>query len=502
MKVLLHNPAVDFDRQFGSLKKFYTPIPSLGLAYIGAILRQDGFEVEGLDSFMECHTTEEMEERILASSPDVLGISLLTPSSPLVDRLLPELRKKLPELIIILGNIHGSVFHEYYLQNKFADFVVHHEGEATMLELLRALRDKNDTNQIEGISYLGPSGNIVKTPKRTWIHQLALDEMPYPAWDLFPVEQFKADIRMQGTLKFNDNSEIEALPILSSRGCPYNCSFCSPVNTIGRRYTMRSPKSVVDEMEYFFHKWGVNTFYYMDLIFPLTEKMGLEFCDELIARKLPIRWRCETRVSSVTPKLLERMKESGCYAVDYGIECGNQKMLDSINKQFTIRQVEEAVAATAKAGIESEGMFIIGLPGETAKDTWDAINFAVSLDLDHIKLNLFVPYPGSELWDVLKSRGELTNFDFNEYTSYSSYTKGVVPYVPKGRTHEELVKLQKIGMQKAFFRKKVVLRELRNFKWDKIDQYWTAVKEILFPPPTGVIDTTSNRFTAPATSSC
>jgi len=367
---------------------------------------------------------------------------------------------------------------------------------------MRALRDRRETHAIQGISYLDSPGNVVKTPRRDWIHQMALDEMPYPAWDLFPVEQFKPDIRLQGKLRPSDKAEVEALPILASRGCPYNCTFCSPINTIGRRYTLRSPKSVVDEMEHFHRKWGVDTFYNMDLIFPLTEKMGLEFCDELIERKLPIRWRSETRVTSVTYRLLERMKESGCYAVDYGIECGNQKMLDSINKKFTLQHVRDAVSATAKAGIESEGMFIIGLPDETPEDTWDTINFACSLDLDHIKMNLFVPYPGSESWDYLKGRGELTNFDFNEYTSYPSYTKGRVPYIPKGRSHEELVRLQKIGMRKAFFRKKVFVREFLNFKWDKADQYWTAFKELLFPPQTVTVDTTSDRFAVSTSGVC
>lgn len=496
MKILLLNPTVDFDKQFGTLKKFYTPIPSVGLASIGAVLIQHGFDVEGLDSFMACHTVPEMLAGIEKSNPTVLGVSLLTPSAPLVDPMLAVLREKMPGLTIVLGNIHASVFHEPYLQKGLADFVVHHEGEATMLELMQTLRDGKDTSKIFGISYRDKlSGSIIKTGKRPWIQQIALDDMPYPAWELFPVEQFRPDIRLQGTLKFDEDAEVQALPILASRGCPYNCSFCSPVNTIGRRYTMRSPRIVVNEMEHFHRKWGVDTFYYMDLIFPLTEKMGLEFCDELIARKLPVRWRCETRVSSVTEKLLHRMKESGCYAVDYGIECGNQKMLDSINKGFTVQQVKEAVAATAKVGLESEGMFIIGLPGETVKDTQDTIDLALSLDLDHIKLNLFVPYPGSELWDTLKAKGQLTNMDFNEYTSYPSYTRGQVPYIPEGRSHEELVTLQKDGMRKAFFRKKVILRELKNFKWDKVGQYWTALRQLLLPPST---DTTSDRFAAPA----
>ena len=152
-----------------------------------------------------------------------------------------------------------------------------------------------------------------------------------------------------------------------------------------------------------------------------------------------------------------------------------------INKQFTLQQVRDAVKWTVDAGIECEGLFIIGLPGETVQDTKDTIEFALSLDLDHIKLNLFVPYPGSDIWDTLQARDELTNFDFNEYTSYPSYTGGRVPYVPKGRMHEELIQMQSEGMRRAMFRKKVILRELRHFKFDKIGQYWNAVMSLLFP---------------------
>lgn len=495
MKILLLNPSVHFDKQFGTLKKFYTPIPSIGLAYIGGGLLKHGFEVVGLDAFMECLSVEEMEERIIAQAPDVLGISLLTPAAPLVDRLIPRLRKRMPHLKVVMGNIHASAFDEHYLKTGLADFVVHHEGEATMLELVECLRDGRDTRPVAGISYRSLLGQVVRNPDRPWIDKESLDEMPYPAWDLFPVEQFRPDIRLQlpGVTKWRSEEGVQALSILATRGCPHRCTFCSPINTIGNKYRMRSPEKVVDEIEHFHRKWNVDTFYYMDLTFPISERMGMQFCDALIKRNLPIRWMSETRVSSVTYPLLVKMRQAGCVRIDYGIECGNQKMLNSIKKGFTIEKVRQAVEWTRKAGIEMEGLFIIGLPGETVEDTWDTINFALSLDIDHIKLNLFVPYPGSELWDVLKAGGELTNMDFNEYTSYPTYTGGQIAYVPKGRTHEELIRLQKIGMRKAMFRKKVILRELKNFKWDKIDQYFTAVKSLLLPPP---VDTTSGRFEA------
>jgi anaerobic magnesium-protoporphyrin IX monomethyl ester cyclase len=482
LKILLLNPAVDFDKQFGTLKDFYTPIPSIGLAYIGAVLREADFEVEGLDSFMACHTSEQMYDEIVKAAPDVLGISLLTPCAPLVDPLLPRLKEALPELIVVLGNIHGSKFDSHYIESRMADYAVHHEGEMTMLELMQRARDGEPISDVKGITYLDEAtGKAVRTQTRPWIEKGILDEMPYPAWDIFPVERFKPDIRLLGKTKLNKNADVQALPLLSSRGCPWNCTFCSPVNTIGNKYRQRTPKSVVDEMEYWYRRWGVTTFYNMDLTFPISEKKGLEFCEELISRNLPLRWGCETRVNAVTYKLLKRMKESGCFRVDYGIECGNQKMLDLINKKFTIQQVRDAVEATDRAGVESEGLFIIGLPGETPDDTHDTIEFALSLPLDHIKLNLFVPYPGSDLWDSLEAGGELTNFDFNEYTSYPSYTGGRVPYTPKGRTHAELVRLQSCGMRRAMFRWRVIARELRNFKLGQIHQYWNAVTSLLFP---------------------
>ena len=482
MKILLLNPTVDFDKQFGTLSDFYSPIPSLGLAYIGAVLRKDGFQVEGLDSFMLCHSSQEMYDKIVASKPDVLAVSLLTPCAPLLDPILPKLQAALPGMKIVMGNIHASTFDKHYIEERLCDFVIHHEGEMTMLELCQALRDGGDHTKIKGLSYPDPkSGKMVKTAKRQWIDKGVLDEMPYPAWDVFPVDQFKPDIRLQGASRVDAGAEVQALPLLASRGCPFNCTFCSPVNTLGNKYRLRTPQSIVDEMEHWHKKWGVLTFYNMDLTFPISEKKGLEFCDHLIERKLGIQWACETRVSGVSALLMKRMKESGCIRVDFGIECGNQKMLDSINKQFTLQQVRDAVKWTVDAGIECEGLFIIGLPGETVQDTKDTIEFALSLDLDHIKLNLFVPYPGSDIWDTLQARDELTNFDFNEYTSYPSYTGGRVPYVPKGRMHEELIQMQSEGMRRAMFRKKVILRELRHFKFDKIGQYWNAVMSLLFP---------------------
>jgi len=491
LKVLLLNPTVDFNKQFGTLKKFYTPIPSIGLAYIGGLLLENNFEVVGLDSFMACHSIDDMFHGIVSQEPDVLGISLLTPSAPLVDKLLVRLRKEMPDLKIVLGNIHASVFAEHYLQKKWADFVVHHEGEVTMLELLQAVQKGKDTKNILGISYLDPhTGNVVKTSKRPWITKEDLMSMPLPAWELFPVDQFLPDIRLQ-THREDENSEVQVLPIIASRGCPFNCTFCSPKNSIGNAYRLRSPKNVCDEMEYFHKKWGVNSFYCMDLTFPISEKKGLEFCNHLIERKLPINWACETRVSAVTEKLLGKMKESGCFRVDFGIECGNQKMLDSIKKQFKIQHVIDAANACNNVGLEAEGLFIIGLPGETRQDTLDTIKFALSLNLAHIKLNLFVPYPGCDIFEDLVKNNELLHFEYDAYTSYPTYGTGKIAFVPKGRTYKELIQLQKRGMRKAFFRKRVILRELKKFKLKNIGQYWSAVKGLLLTPPA---DTTSDRL--------
>ncbi len=485
MKILLLNPIVDYNKQFGTLKDFYTPIPSIALANIGAVLLQEGFEVVGVDAFIECLTVEESYNKIFSEKPDVLGISLLTPCAPLAEKLLSSLRKIMPNLKVILGNIHASKFDQYYLENGLADFVVHHEGEATTLELMKNLRSnqhKKDFSKIRGISFLNNQGAVTRTSKRDYMDSSIISKLPYPAWELFPVDQFKPDIRLQlKKLKKKNTNGIVALPVLATRGCPHRCTFCSPINTIGNKYRMRSVESIADEIEHFYVKWGVDTFYYMDLTFPISEKIGIKFCDEIIKRNLSIQWSCETRVSCVTVPLLKKMKESGCARIDFGIECGNQKMLDSIKKGFTIQQVEDAVKMTAEVGIEAEGLFILGLPGETVADSWDTINFALSLNMDHLKFNLFVPYPGSELWDTLESNGELTNFDFNEYTSYPTYTGGTVPFVPKGRTHEELILLQKKAMRLAFFRKQVILRELANFKISNISQYLIATKALLFP---------------------
>ena len=179
MKVLLLNPPVDYPKVFGTLKDFYTPIPSLALASIGGLLQEKGFEVVGLDGFIECLTVDQMLDRILVQSPDILGISLLTPSAPLMESLIPKLRRKLPNLLIVMGNIHATTFYKDFLNKKLADVIVFQEGEFTMLELMSAFRDNLDLSEIAGIAFLNSDNKIEKNPPRPYINRSELDELPY-----------------------------------------------------------------------------------------------------------------------------------------------------------------------------------------------------------------------------------------------------------------------------------------------------------------------------------
>ncbi|MDI6591496.1 MAG: radical SAM protein [Patescibacteria group bacterium] len=477
LKILLLTPPTDLTRSYGEIKKFSHPVPSLGLAYIAAVLREAGYQVSILDAYVGELSIAETVDEIVKADPDVLGISLLTTSASIVEKIVTQLRKKLPETLIVMGNLHASLFAEDLLKSGQADFIIHREGEYTILELCQAIEEGKNFDSILGLSFL-KNGKIQHNPPRPFIKDL--DELPYPAWDLFPLEKYSSDPRTAITRK---SSKIQELQILASRGCPMQCTFCSSrtAKSLGNCYRMRKPKCVVDEIEYFHEKYGVTSFVFMDLSFPLVKWHALELCQELIKRGLnrKISWICEMRVKPVDLEIFQKMKESGCKKVCFGIESGNQEIIDQIRKGFTLEDVKKAVAMAKSAGLEVDGMFMLGLPGETEEMSWRTINFAKELDLDFAVLNLFVPYPGCELYDVLMKENKIVFDDWSAFVSYPSYGGGEPVYVPDGRTAKELMETQRKAMRSFYLRPKFILKQFKKFRLRDIPYYWAGLKSLI-----------------------
>jgi len=449
MRVLLVNPAMNM-KALGKFQGLLEPMPVIGLAYIAGVLQADGHEVKAIDQFTYGMGVEAVVDQIREFQPDVLGIGMLTPSTPVALNIANQAKAACPEISVVAGNVHADIFYREILTTSAVDFVVHGEGEYTISELCFALeRGDTDFSGILGLSYL--EGDVVKkTAARPVIEDL--DALPYPAWDLFPYTRY-------GLLPFAD----VARPVLSmtgSRGCPYRCEFCSLLYT-GSNYRKRDPIKIVDEYEYLHERYGVKQIGFVDPIFPLNKKILFKFCEELMRRGLhkKLCWLSETRVDRIDRESLRIMRASGCRRVLLGIESGVDLLLENVNKTFTTETTRRAVRMLREEGIDSVGLFMIGLPGETPEMTRQTIDFAKSLDLDFAKFAITVPFPGSQMFEDLRREGRLNRDDWENWTTFQPDPAKMV-FVPREVSPEYLIRMQKQGLREFYLRPKMIYRHL------------------------------------------
>lgn len=474
MKVLLLIPPTDLKKSYGKLKIFSNPQPSIGIAYISAVLREDGHDVKIVDAYVGGHSLLEIMENIKQYEPGAVGISVLTPSAEVVYEISRHIRIKFPDIKIIMGNMHASLFSDEILFEGHADFVVHREGEFTMRELVRALQNNGNIDSIQGISFQR-NGTIVHNPLRPHIENL--DELPFPAWDLLSTTKYTTDPRT--TIIKN----VVERQILATRGCPNQCTFCSSrtEKSLGSKYRMREPKKVVDEMVYMYEHYGNNVFAFVDLAFPLIRRHATELCSEIINRGYGeiFKWTTECRVRPLDEELLRHMRKAGCVRVCFGIESGDNEILRMLKKNFTTDDVRYAMSMARNADLEADGMFMIGLPGETEGTIRKTIKLAIEINVRYAIFNIFVPYPGCELYATLKAENKIHFNNRSDFTSYPAYSGGTPVYTPDGITHYQLMNLQKYAMQKYYFRPKFVYQELKRLKLSQIRKYYEGFKALL-----------------------
>jgi radical SAM superfamily enzyme YgiQ (UPF0313 family) len=440
---------MDFDRSMGWLAPMMEPAPAIGLARLAAVLRLAGHDVSAIDSYALRLTVDETLNKLARTKPDLIGIGVLTPSAPYVERLARSIRERLPEVRIVLGNVHASVFAEDYVTEGLADVVVHGEGEKIIGPLIKALEDDGDLGEVRGITFNDGTGPVT-TEKAPPIDDL--DSLPRPAWDLFPYKKY-------GMLPFVTLAK-PALMVEGSRGCPYGCDFCA-LRHMGRKYRMRSAQSVVEEIEWLRRRFGARQIAFADAIFPLTEKQGFEFCDRMRSSELAqqIIWSTETRTDLLTRDLVQAMKSAGCKRILFGIESGSQSTLNNVNKKLDVNAAERAIEYCREAGLQTVGFFILGLPGETEEAAQQTIDLALSLPLDFAKFNITVPYPGSELFNRARANGQLRHTKWEDYSCYVEQPENLALLLAD-MPAETLIRLQKDSIRKFYLRPSMIAKHL------------------------------------------
>lgn len=451
MKVLLINPNSSLINKSWAYRKFFTPIAPLGLAYIASVLEQNGIEVLLFDQFANKASDRELLYSIKKQKPDMVGFSALTPVISDIKRLVIGIREVSKMSKIVLGNLHATCFPEEVIKEGLADIVVRGEGEMAMLELCQRLIRKEELDGLRGISFKLDE-KIIHNPDREIINDL--DSLPFPAWHLLNPDHY-TEVPLAAI------NNARAFPIISSRGCPYRCYYCSQ-DKIYNKVRYRDLNKVVDEMEYFNSILKIKFFGFSDAYFPFDEELGLEFCDIVIRQGLhkKLRWATETRVDKVTSRLLKAMKEAGCHLIMYGVEVGNTSILRSLDKGTTLEQAKMAFRETRKVGILNQGLFILGLPGESIETCRDTINFAKELDCDIVKFNLAMPYPGSRFFEDYKKNKKVENPEkFSSWFDWLS-SNGELVYTPTNMDSDTLRYFQRRAMLEFYVRPKVIIRHI------------------------------------------
>jgi anaerobic magnesium-protoporphyrin IX monomethyl ester cyclase len=453
MRVLLINPAMNLQK-LGRFASLLEPMPCIGLAYIAAALEQHGCFVRAIDMFAECLDIESVVQKVERFKPDLVGMTVLTPSAPICAAIGERIRQRCPDVRIVWGGVHADVFAADIVREGEADFAVHQDGEITVCELVDALAaNETDFSAIDGLTWMGDGSPITNQARPI---NRDLDDLPYPAWHLFPIHRY-------GLLPFADFAK-PVLTMSGSRGCPYRCDYCSLIHTGGKVYRRRDPIKIVDEYEYLVDRYGVKQIGFVDPIFPLVVKDIQPFCDEMIRRGLPDRcqWLSETRADRLTSETCELMYRGGCRRVLMGIESGVDMLLGNVNKNITTDKVRVGVANAQASGIQTVGLFMIGMPGETPEMTKETVEFAVDLDLDFAKFAITVPFPGSKLFED-RWQKDLFRDDWENYTTFNPDPDRLI-YHPINYDPAVLVKMQSWALRRFYMRPRQLKKQFVDLR--------------------------------------
>jgi len=356
----------------------------IGLASIAAVLRNAGHDVDVLDVNGLRMPFEQVQRRLAGRPYDLVAAGGLITTYAYLKKLFPAIRRAQPEALLVIG---GGVCVEpdVVLENLDVDLCVIGEGEYTMRDLAEAVGDRPDWKEIPGLAWRGPDGVAWSDPRPL---EKDLDRFPLPAYDLLPVAAYNANVFLSG-----EKSEVN---IITSRGCPWDCSFCWHI--FGRGMRLRGVEAVLDEIQYFREKHGIASILFADENFTANRKRLVELCEGLIrAGHSRLPWMCSGRADTVDDEVLKIMRRAGCYRVNFGVESGCQRLLDSMNKRIKKERVAEAIGLCRKHRIIPGGTLIFGMPGEDESSIGETVAFCRA---HRLATGMFfaTPYPGTDLY--------------------------------------------------------------------------------------------------------
>jgi len=393
------------------------PAPPLGLGYIAAVLENLGVTVKIVDCLMDGWwdrkeigsnllriglSEEDIEKTIEDFSPDMVGVNnIFTRQYKYAHEIYKIAKNVDANIVTVAGGAHPTVMPEFALQDENLDFVVIGEGELTIEKLVKNLsKNVNEIENIDGLGYRNRDGKIIVNPKTTYIE--SLDSIPFPARHLMDIKKYFGLAESHGKRRCTRFS-----PIMTSRGCPARCTFCTAYKVWGRKYRFRSPENVIEEMKELKYKYGIEELLIEDDCFTANPQRAEKICDLMIKENLNLKWDTPNGVAAfaLNKNLVRKMKAAGCYKINIGVESGNQQTLDNIiKKPLKLEKAEEIINYCREIGLDCGIFLILGMPGDTIKNMWDSYKFAKKVKMYSPFISVATPYPGSELYQICKEK--------------------------------------------------------------------------------------------------
>jgi anaerobic magnesium-protoporphyrin IX monomethyl ester cyclase len=401
MKVSFINASPNEDLGERERRKAIASFPPLGILYLAAVLKERGVEVSVLDQPAKGFSIEETVKWIEKEEPDILGFSTFASSGRTAALISNEVKRKNPNIVIMFGN-HYATFNSERILRKYpsVDIIVRGEGENTVIDLVRCLRERKDKlKNVQGITFRNKN-SIISTLDRPLIGDL--DCLPFPDRKLIDTEYHCTIVGANAaTKKFTS--------IVSSRGCAYRCRFCSCRQFSRGKWRPRSVQDTIEEL-HFLASEGYKQFIFVDDCFTLNRNRVIKLCRRMRKERLDMEWICEGRVDNCSYEMLKETARANCKILYFGIESANQRILNYYNKQTTRQQSKTAVKKARKAGIDVIiGSFIVGAPDETREEIQNTIKFTEQIPIDFPQFNILGAYPGTDIWNELEMKELLRN---------------------------------------------------------------------------------------------
>ena len=445
--ILLVDPSLGLEENYGPLLKIGSSLPSIGLLILAACLREAGKSVELIHAGTENISIDELVNRIAGRKPIIVGFRTVACTINNTARICSKLKEIDPGIITLIGGPHATaVPTETLLLFPEIDFAIIGEGELSLPQFVNAVSDGEEYQNIQGLAFRDSEGKITINGHSPFVKNL--DELPFPAHDLlvdFP------DAYHPSALMYK---KLPSTNLIFSRGCTGKCIYCDR-NVFGNHIRCHSPEYIFELIMHLKKKYGIRDFVFYDDNFVLWKKSIIALCMMITDNKVDITWSSMARIDFIDQDLLNAMKDAGCWQISYGIESGSPKVLKILKKGYDVELVDRVLTWTYQAGINAKGYFMMGTPGETLETINETINHACRIKLYDFEISKCTPLPNTELANRIDEFG-VQNGGWDKMTNLNPV------FIPKDLTAEALEREYKRVIRKFYLRPKIVFSYIKR----------------------------------------